>query len=147
MSKPFKNLIEKMSPERQERIKRKAKNLKTQMALGELRRALELTQEQVAGSLNMNQAAISKFEHQSDIYIGTLRKILSAMGAELRIIAHFPDSDVVIDQFTDLQKSTKTNCTGQAKRNKMHKGTGELNMESRKRERIEGGYHGTGKLF
>ena len=84
----------------------KDENLKTQMALGELRRALELTQEQVAGSLNMNQAAISKFEHQSDIYIGTLRKILLAMGAELRIIAHFPDTDVVIDQFTVFQKST-----------------------------------------
>ena len=68
MSKPFKNLIEKMPAERQERIKQKAKNLKTQMALGELRRALELTQEQVAGSLNMNQAAISKFEHQSVFY-------------------------------------------------------------------------------
>jgi len=95
MSKPFKNLIEKMPAERQERIKQKAKNLKTQMALGELRRALELTQEQVAGSLNMNQAAISKFEHQSDIYIGTLRKILLAMGADLRIIAHFSDTDVV----------------------------------------------------
>ena len=106
MSKPFNNLIEKMPVERQERIKQKAKNLKTQMALGELRRALELTQEQVAGSLNMNQAAISKFEHQSDIYIGTLRKILLAMGAELRIIAHFPDTDVVIDQFAVLQKST-----------------------------------------
>ena len=108
MSKPFKNLIEKMSAERQERIKLKAKNLKTQMALSELRRALELTQEQVAGSLNMNQAAISKFVHQSDIYIGTLRKILLAMGAELRIIAHFQDTDVVIDQFTDLQTSTTT---------------------------------------
>ena len=108
MSKPFKNLIEKMPAERQNRIKQKAKDLKTQMALGELRRALELTQEQVADSLNMNQAAISKFEHQSDIYIGTLRKILLAMGAELRIIAHFPDSDVVIDQFTDLQKSANT---------------------------------------
>jgi transcriptional regulator with XRE-family HTH domain len=106
MSKPFKNLIEKMPAERQERIKQKAKNLKNQMALGELRRALELTQEQVAGSLNMNQAAISKIEHQSDIYICTLRKILSGMGAELKIIAHFPDTDVVIDQFTDLQKST-----------------------------------------
>ena len=30
------------------------------------------------------------------------------MGAELRIIAHFPDTDVMIDQFTDLQKSTNT---------------------------------------
>ena len=47
MSKPFKNLIEKMPAERQNRIKQKAKDLKTQMALGELRRALELTQEQV----------------------------------------------------------------------------------------------------
>jgi transcriptional regulator with XRE-family HTH domain len=106
MSKPFKNLIEKMPAERQQRIKQKAKNLKTQMAIGELRRALELTQEQVAGSLNVKQAAISKIEHQSDIYIGTLRKILTAMGAELRIVAHFPDTDVEIDQFTDLQKST-----------------------------------------
>jgi DNA-binding transcriptional regulator YiaG len=106
MSKPFNNLIEKMPVERQERIKQKAKNLKTQMALGELRRALELTQEQVAGALDMNQAAISKFEHQSDIYIGTLRRILLAMGAELRIIAHFPDTDVVIDQFAVLQKGT-----------------------------------------
>jgi transcriptional regulator with XRE-family HTH domain len=108
MSKPFKNLIEKMPAERQERIKQKAKNLKTQMALGDLRRALELTQVQIATSLNINQAAISKIEYQSDIYIGTLRKILSAMGAELRIIAHFPDTDVMIDQFTDLQKSTTT---------------------------------------
>jgi len=64
MSKPFNNLIKKMPVERQERIKQNAKKLKTQMALGELRRALELTQKQVAGSLNMNQAAISKFEHQ-----------------------------------------------------------------------------------
>jgi DNA-binding transcriptional regulator YiaG len=84
MSKTFKNLIEKMPAEHQNRIKQKTKDLKTQMALGELRRALDLTQEQIAGSLNMNQAAISKFEHQSDIYIGTLRKILSAMGAELK---------------------------------------------------------------
>ena len=104
MSKPFSNLIEKMPAERQQRIKQKAKNLKTQMAIGELRRALELTQEQVAGSLNVKQAAISKIEHQSDIYIGTLRKILSAMGAELRIVAHFPDTEVEIDQFAGLQK-------------------------------------------
>ena len=106
MSKPFKNLIEKMPAERQQRIKQKAKHLKTQMAIGELRRALELTQEQVAGSLNIKQAAISKIERQSDIYIGTLRKILTAMGAELRIVAHFPDTDVEIDQFTNLKNNT-----------------------------------------
>jgi transcriptional regulator with XRE-family HTH domain len=106
MSKPFKTLIEKMPDERRQRIKQKAKKLKTQMAIGELRRALELTQEQVAGSLNVKQAAISKIEHQSDIYIGTLRKVLTAMGAELRIVALFPDTEVEIDQFAGLQKRT-----------------------------------------
>jgi transcriptional regulator with XRE-family HTH domain len=106
MSKPFKTLIEKMPAERRQRIKQKAKKLKTQMAIGELRRALELTQEQVAGSLNVKQATISKIEHQSDIYIGTLRKVLTAMGAELRIVALFPDTEVEIDQFAGLQKRT-----------------------------------------
>ena len=106
MSKPFKNLIKKMPVDRQERIKQKTRHLKAQMALAELRQALDLTQTQVADALKMNQAAISKFEHQSDIYIGTLRKILSAMGAELRIVAHFPDADVIIDQFTDSAKIT-----------------------------------------
>jgi hypothetical protein len=37
-----------MPAERRQRIKQKVKNLKTQIAIGELRRALELTQEQVA---------------------------------------------------------------------------------------------------
>ena len=50
----------------------------------------------------LNQAAVSKFEHQSDLYISTLRKILYAIGAELKIVAQFPDADVVINQFTDL---------------------------------------------
>jgi transcriptional regulator with XRE-family HTH domain len=103
MSKPFKNLIKEMPVERQKRIKQKAKILKNEMVLSELRRALELTQGQLAKTMSMNQAAVSKFEHQSDLYISTLRKILSAMGAELKIVAQFPDADVVINQFTDLQ--------------------------------------------
>ena len=102
MSKPFKNLINQMPAERQDRIKEKTKVLKEQMALAELRKALELTQGQLAATMKLNQAAVSKFEHQSDLYISTLRKILSAMGAELKIVAHFPDTDVLINQFTDV---------------------------------------------
>jgi transcriptional regulator with XRE-family HTH domain len=103
MSKPFNNLIKEMPVERQERIKQKAKILRNQMALSELRRALQLTQGQLADKMSMNQAAVSKFEHQSDLYISTLRKILTAMGAELKIVAQFPDADVVINQFSDVQ--------------------------------------------
>lgn len=95
-----------MSPERQERIKQKTMQLKSEMALGELRRALDMTQEDVARALNVKQAAISKIENQSDLYIGTLRKILRAMGAELKIVARFPESEVVIDQFTEIHKGS-----------------------------------------
>ena len=102
MSKPFKNLINQMPAKRQDRIKEKTRVLKEQMALAELRKALKLTQGQLAATMKLNQAAISKFEHQSDLYISTLRKILSAMGAELKIVAHFPDTDVLINQFTDV---------------------------------------------
>ena len=102
MSKPMENLRRGMSPDRRRRIRIKAEVLKKEIALRELRQALELTQQQLANTLNMNQAAIAKFESQSDIYISTLRKILSAMGAELMIIAHFPEGDVVINQFKEL---------------------------------------------
>jgi len=102
MAKPFRKLIENLPPERRERIRIKTGVLKNEMALHELRQALQLTQEELANTLKMKQTAISKFEHQSDIFISTLRKILFAMGADLKIVAHFPDGDVVINQFNDF---------------------------------------------
>ena len=105
MSKPFKTLLERMPAERRSRIKIKTELLKREMALRELRQALDLTQEELANSLKMNQAAISKFEHQSDIYISTLRKILFAMGGNLEIVAHFRDGDVLINQFDDVRRA------------------------------------------
>lgn len=102
MSKPFHTLLDEMTPERRKRIATKTQLLKNEMALAELREALQLTQEALANQLHINQAAVSKFEHQSDMYIGTLRKILFAMGAELKITAHFEDASVEITQFNDI---------------------------------------------
>ena len=44
----------------------------------------------------MNQAAISKMELQTDIYVSTLRRFVSALGEELKLVASFPDKEVVI---------------------------------------------------
>ena len=103
MAKPFRNLVAKLTPESQERVRQRTLALSGEMALQELRKAMDLTQQQIAGSLRMNQAAVSKMEHQSDMYISTLRRFLSAMGGELRIVASFPEGDVVITQFEDLR--------------------------------------------
>lgn len=107
MRKSFNKLVENLPPERKERIRIKAGVLKNEMALRELRQALQLTQEELANTLNVKQNAISKIERQSDIFISTLRKILFAMGAELKIIAHFPEGDVIVNQFSELNDNSQ----------------------------------------
>ena len=99
MTKTFRRLIAKFPKERHERIEARKREILSEVNLRELRQALELTQEQLAETLKINQAAISKMEAQSDMYISTLRRILRGMGADLKIIATFPDGEVEIDQF------------------------------------------------
>ncbi len=107
MSKPFNTLLEKLPSMRRKKIAAQTSRLKQEMALCELRQALDLTQTQLAESLNMKQAAISKFERQSDIYISTLRNILTAMGADLKIIASFPEGDVQINPFDEIRSEAR----------------------------------------
>ena len=99
MAKSFKELKEEMSPERRENIENRAQAILISMALQELRQTRHLTQQDLANILDVNQAALSKMEHQSDMRISTLRKLLSAMGGNLKIVAEFPDGDVIVDQF------------------------------------------------
>lgn len=96
MAKPFKDLLSAMSPERQARITDHAENLMIELALRDLRQARHLTQQQLAEALGISQAALSKMERQSDFQISTLRRILVAMGGELKLVAHFPDEEFVI---------------------------------------------------
>ena len=104
MAKNFKLLQEKMSPEARDRAQAKAEGMIKEMALDELRAALDLTQEQLAGVLRVKQAAISKVERRSDMFISTLRKIIEAMGGELEIRAILPDGVVRINQFAEVRK-------------------------------------------
>lgn len=99
MAKQFNNLMDKMSPERRQKIEDRAQALLLEMALQELRQTRGLTQQRLADILDLNQAALSKMENQADMRVSTLRRILSAMGGEMKIIARFPDEEVVINQF------------------------------------------------
>lgn len=104
MAKKFKNLVAKMPPESQERSTAMAKEMIAQMPLDELREAMRLTQEALAESLNINQAAVSKMERRSDMYVSTLRKIVEAMGGRLQIIAVMPNGKVEINQFGKIRR-------------------------------------------
>ena len=96
MAKPFKELRDKITPERQEENERKAGELLAAMPLQELRRALSLTQEQIAEELGISQAAVSKMENRPDMYIRTLARFVEAMGGTLKVTANFPQGSVCI---------------------------------------------------
>jgi hypothetical protein len=46
-------------------------------------------------------------ESQSDMYISTLRRFLTAMGGSLKIVAEFPHGQVVINQFLQEKRTPK----------------------------------------
>ena len=107
MARKFKELLEKLPPERRAAIKAGADRLRVEMALDELREALRLTQESLAETLHVTQASISKVERRSDMFISTLRKIIEAMGGELEIRAILPDGVVRINQFEEVRKRAR----------------------------------------
>ena len=107
MAKNFKNLREKMSPASRERARELAKKYRAEMALDELREAREMTQQHLAKILGVNQAAVSKMERRTDMYISTLQDFVRAMGGQLVITALFPEGEVQIDQFENLRREEK----------------------------------------
>ena len=100
----FNNLRDSMSPRSQERLKKKLKQLRQEMALGEVRKAMSLTQTDLAEMLHIKQAALARLENRTDMYISSLRKYITALGGELDIVARFPDGDVHIQNLHDLHQ-------------------------------------------
>ena len=79
--------------------------IKEEATLRKLRDARNRSQEQIAERLGIQQAAVSKLERRTDMYISTLRNLIQAMGGDLDIIARFPDQPPVrITQFNALAK-------------------------------------------
>ena len=101
MAKKFTDLMARRSPESLERVDAIYQKLRAEMPLHELRQAKELSQDTLAKTLHINQAAISKMERRTDMYISTLRNYIRAMGGELEIIATFPDGQVKIENFAN----------------------------------------------
>lgn len=95
----FKELEAQMSPERRARADVKAKKIMADMLLAEIRKQMGLTQGQLAKTLNIKQPTLSKLESQDDMHIGTLSRIIEALGGELELIAHLPGGDVRLSQF------------------------------------------------
>ena len=96
MSIPVEQVFDKLSKSRQKRIRAKADEyIREYKTLQELRKALGLTQSDVAKKQGIKQVNISNLERRSDMLISTLKKYVEALGCELEINIILSDQEKV----------------------------------------------------
>lgn len=62
--------------------------------LAEVRRAVGLTQQQLAETLGMDQGEISRLEHRENVHLSTLSRFIEATGGELRVVARYGTTEI-----------------------------------------------------
>ena len=102
-TRKFQELVKAMPAERQQRIADRVRQSLASMPLEEVRKARQMTQAKLADALGVNQGEVSKIEHRTDVYLSTLAGYVEALGGKLEIRAVFPDREMRITQFEELQ--------------------------------------------
>jgi DNA-binding XRE family transcriptional regulator len=91
MGKSLKDRMKKLPPQRRARIEARAEELiQEELTLRDVRKKMNLTQEELADLLDKGQDTISRLERQPDARISTLMEVLRALGGTLRLVAEFP---------------------------------------------------------
>lgn len=89
MAAKWNNLRSKMSPQARARVDARVQATLASMPLAEIRKAIGMTQNDLAGKLDVAQASVSKIENAADMYLTTLRRYVEALGGELHLTARF----------------------------------------------------------
>ncbi len=91
MVKTLNEKLSELPAARRERILSETDRLHAEyLTLQELRKAMELTQEQLAEMLDIRQATIAQTEKRKDLMISTLRSYVEAMGGKLSLTVEIP---------------------------------------------------------
>jgi hypothetical protein len=102
------DFVAKLPKKQQQAIKKRTAELIAEEAtLRQLREARQRSQVEVGQKLHIKQAAVSKLERRTDMYLSTLRSYIEAMGGKLEIVARFPNSAVRITQFEMLDREER----------------------------------------
>jgi DNA-binding XRE family transcriptional regulator len=102
-TRKFRELLKAMPAERQQKVANRVRQSLASMPLEEIRKARQLTQAKLADALGVNQGEVSKIEHRTDIYLSTLAGYVEALGGKLEIRAVFPDREMRITQFEEIE--------------------------------------------
>lgn len=98
-TKPFSELRKRMTPERRAKNKTRAQLALLLLTLAELQKSSGVTQDDKEKDFSLVQAALSELESQDDIQVSTLSYYIKALGGSLKLVAHFPNEEIVLAQF------------------------------------------------
>ena len=114
-----KDVIAALPPERRAAIARRAEELKAEVrSLMDLRKAMALTQAELARKLDISQESVSRLEKRSDMLISTLTKHVEKLGGELVLVARFPGAAPVRVQLGEREAKTSRKPRRQATRSR-----------------------------
>lgn len=68
-----------------------------QATLAQVRRALGLTQSQLAEELGIAQSEVSKIERRENLHLATLARFIAATGGKLRVVAVYDETEVDLE--------------------------------------------------
>ncbi|WP_448272991.1 transcriptional regulator [Nostoc sp. DSM 114160] len=88
-----------MSPEQRAKSEIRAKLMSLHITLMELQESLGVTQDDLEKKLSDVESTILELENQEDIQISTLSRYIKALGGNLKIVANFPQEEIVLAQF------------------------------------------------
>ncbi|OKH53499.1 transcriptional regulator [Calothrix sp. HK-06] len=98
-TKPFSELQKRMTPEQRAKSDARAKVVSLHIALIELKQSLGIAQEDLEKELGFDLSEVSDLESLDNLQIKTLYRYINALGGSLKIVAHFPNEEVVLAQF------------------------------------------------
>lgn len=100
--KKWADLKARMSPESRAHVDEEVRKTLASMPLAEIRKAIGMTQQELAETLDTGQGSVSKIENAADMYLSTLRRFIEAMGGELTLTAKFPGGrEIHIERIED----------------------------------------------
>ncbi|RTY53675.1 transcriptional regulator [Pantoea sp. YU22] len=95
-TKTLDELMQRFSPEQQEKIEEKAAEMRLELQLSKLRERLERTQQEQARAMNIAQSSVAAIEGRgAELKLSTLKRYVEALGGELIIGVNIPGGEQV----------------------------------------------------
>lgn len=98
-TKPFSVLRERMTPERRAKIETRVQLALLHLTLLELQQSLGYTEEDIEKDINAVDPTFSDLENLDDLQVSALSRYIPALGGSLKLVANFPDKEIVLAQF------------------------------------------------